>query len=223
VTLTPGLCIFLAATLLVCFGMAGKILQDATTVGQHNIKEKDFLVVMVTKPKATPAVAPSPAPAASNPTPIAESAPAPAAAAAPAAVAQDTTTPAATESAAPAASSAAAPAFGDQTSFVTGPALQSAVEGMVEMGFERDQVMRALRASFNNPDRAVEYLMNGIPAELDQPPAQQQQQQPQAPQAAAPLAAPAPAAPQAVATPVAAPVAPAVSRRWTGVFMSNEN
>ena len=51
-------------------------------------------------------------------------------------------------------------AFGDTSSFLTGDALQSTIQNMMEMGFERDQVMRALRASYNNPDRAVEYLFN---------------------------------------------------------------
>ena len=54
----------------------------------------------------------------------------------------------------------AAPASAGDGSFLTGEALQSTINNMIEMGFEREQVMRALRASFNNPERAVEYLFN---------------------------------------------------------------
>jgi hypothetical protein len=42
---------------------------------------------------------------------------------------------------------------------LSGQNLQGAIDNIVEMGFPRDQAMRAMRASFNNADRAVEYLM----------------------------------------------------------------
>ncbi|KAH7339476.1 hypothetical protein B0J17DRAFT_751980 [Rhizoctonia solani] len=177
---------------------SGKILGDDKTVESLGIKEKDFLVVMVSKPKAAPAASTSatPAPAAA-PVPSAPADSTPAPAPAPAAPAEDVTMASATETSAPAASTPAPvaqpAAFGDTSSFVAGGALQSAIENMMSMGFERDQIMRALKASFNNPDRAVDYLLNGIPEHLLAE--------------AAPPAAGAPTAPAATTPAAAAPAA----------------
>ena len=41
---------------------------------------------------------------------------------------------------------------------VTGTDYERAVEELVNMGFGKEEVVRALQASFNNPARAVEYL-----------------------------------------------------------------
>ncbi|KAF5389468.1 hypothetical protein D9757_004338 [Collybiopsis confluens] len=168
---------------------SGKILADDKTLESCSFKEKDFLVLMVQKPKPTPTPMPA---AASAPAPAAVAPPATEASAPPAAQALATATPTP-------ASSAPTDTPSAGSSFITGAALQTSIQSMVDMGFERDQVMRALRASFNNPERAVEYLMTGIPAHLEA-------------EAAASTAAsrsptsntPAPA-PAAAATPAAAP------------------
>ncbi|KAN0064605.1 UV excision repair protein rad23 [Thecaphora frezii] len=188
---------------------SGKILTDDKTVSDCSIKEKDFLVVMVSKPKA-----PKPAPAAAA-APAASSSAAPAKEDAPAASAAETSAPTpmaedkpaatettATSDAAPTTPAPSAPAqesssTGISGSFLSGTQLESAMQSMVEMGFERDQVQRAMRAAFNNPDRAVEYLMTGIPESAEQQ--QQQQQRPQ--QAAATQAESTPARATAPSTP----------------------
>ncbi|KAJ7831253.1 hypothetical protein B0H13DRAFT_1654762 [Mycena leptocephala] len=139
---------------------SGKVLADDKTLESYGFRgETDYLVLIVAKvhvPASRNILALSTA-AASMPT------------------AEETLAAAtlassdASSAPTPVSSTPGAPihAFGDTSFFPIGEALQSTISNMVNMGFEPDQVQRALRASYNNPDRAVEYLTTEIPAHLD--------------------------------------------------------
>ncbi|CAG4981165.1 unnamed protein product [Parnassius apollo] len=133
---------------------AGKILLDDNKISTYNIDEKKFIVIMVTKPKASDTQASSTsAPEAgehasteaceSKEKSTVEEAPKPPVAAEPEHTLEPT-----------------APVASGELDF------ESTVQSIMDMGYNRQQVEQALRASFNNRERAVEYLITGIPEEL---------------------------------------------------------
>jgi len=58
------------------------------------------------------------------------------------------------------------------STLITGSELHSVADKIAAMGFPKDQVLLALRASNGNKNSALEYLLNGIPEGVVQPVAQ---------------------------------------------------
>ncbi|XP_029013598.1 RAD23 homolog A, nucleotide excision repair protein a [Betta splendens] len=172
---------------------AGKILQDDTPIKDYKIDEKNFVVVMVSKAKPTAAASPpvseAPKPsvqdsgssstAAPATAPASAPAPAPAQAAVPIPPeeAKEDLSAAPTEPQQPASSSSGSQGLDASSALVTGAEYESMLTEIMSMGYERERVVAALRASFNNPHRAVEYLLTGIPSS----PIQESNPPPQAP------------------------------------------
>ncbi|XP_034749601.1 RAD23 homolog A, nucleotide excision repair protein a isoform X1 [Etheostoma cragini] len=157
---------------------AGKILQDDTPIKDYNIDEKNFVVVMVSKAKSAAAASPPASDAPKPPvqdssststavqatTPALAPVPTPAAVPIPSEEAKEEPTAAATEPQQPASSSSGGQGLDASSALVTGAEYEAMLTEIMSMGYERERVVAALRASFNNPHRAVEYLLTGIPS-----------------------------------------------------------
>ncbi|XP_016484855.2 ubiquitin receptor RAD23d-like isoform X1 [Nicotiana tabacum] len=178
----------------------GKVLKDTTTLEENKVAENSFVVIMLSKNKvstsATSATQPTPSntaqPATSTGQPT-QTVTAPQATAASVAPAQSAPQSAPTPAAAPVSANPVTDVYGQAASnLVAGSTLEATVQQILDMGggsWDRDTVIRALRAAFNNPERAIEYLYSGIPEQAEIPP---------------PAPAPAPASGQAVDPPVQA-------------------
>ena len=126
----------------------GQVLEDEKTVSEAEITEDGFVVVMSKKTKKPAEKTTAAAPAPANP---------------PATSAPDVAAPVAPAAAVAVAPQTTAEVPVSSPGLVVGAELEKAIEELQAMGFPRDQCVAALRAAFNNPDRAVEYLLNGIP------------------------------------------------------------
>ncbi|CAA2981890.1 ubiquitin receptor RAD23b-like [Olea europaea subsp. europaea] len=141
----------------------GKVLKDESTLAENKVSEDGFLVVMLSKGKnlgSGGSTLSQPAPTSvptSDPISAPEAPPSPAMALKSVASASDAAT--AVDPPSDTYSEAA-------TSLVANNNLEQTIKQIMDMGgasWDKQTVERALRAAYNNPERAVDYLYSGIP------------------------------------------------------------
>ncbi|KAJ9173071.1 hypothetical protein P3X46_016245 [Hevea brasiliensis] len=160
----------------------GKVLKDGTTLEESKVAENSFIVVMLSKSKVS-----------SGGTSTASAAPPsqaqPASSLPSSATRPSTTTQASAPTAAPLQPaiestpavvnpvSSESDIYGQAASnLVAGSNLEATIQQILDMGggsWDHETVVRALRAAYNNPERAVEYLYSGIPEQAEARPVAQ--------------------------------------------------
>lgn len=130
--------------------LRGKNADDNQTLEELGVKEGDFMVVMVSKkPAGQPQAQPTQPAQPVEQKPVVENRPAE-----PQAQSQG--------------GQGGAP--DPNSGFLFGDNLNKTISEICDMGFEREQVVKAMKAAYNNPDRAIEYLFSGIPEAHELPP-----------------------------------------------------
>ncbi|XP_050234550.1 ubiquitin receptor RAD23b [Mercurialis annua] len=141
----------------------GKVLKDETTLASNDVSEDGFLVVMLSKSKS------SGSSGTSSTQPVASTPPttAPTSNSTPAVEVQAPTPKNATSASDTTTATAQSETYGQAASnLVAGNNLEQTIQQLMDMGggtWDKETVTRALRAAYNNPERAVDYLYSGIP------------------------------------------------------------
>ncbi|TKY64694.1 Ubiquitin receptor RAD23b [Spatholobus suberectus] len=142
----------------------GKVLKDETTLVENKVSEDGFLVVMLSKSKTLGSATASSVQPARNPSTTVSTSNSTSA----------SDPPVQTQAANNVMSSIVIPTanvsedtYGLAASnLVAGGNLEQTIQQIMDMGggnWDRDTVSRALRAAYNNPERAIDYLYSGIP------------------------------------------------------------